>query len=110
MDTSLKTFERPLPASEFSSEPNGSSDLNDLKFRNLAEYIAQPVWVAGPNGYGEYFNAHWTSYTGLSEEESSDFGWSRAVHAEDLGNFMKLFRNSVRSTAWEYEEIGRAHV
>lgn len=104
METSLKAFERPIPANrELSPESDGPTHLNGLKFQNLAEYIAQPVWVVRPNGYGEYFNPHWGSYTGFSEEESFDFGWSRAFHSEDVGNFMQLLRNSIRSADWECE-------
>jgi signal transduction histidine kinase len=104
METSLKSFASPMTVSkELSSEADGAIHLHDLKSQNLAEYISQPLWVLKPNGCGEYFNAYWGSYTGLSEEESFDFGWSRAVHAEDLGNFMKLLRNSSRSADWECE-------
>lgn len=110
METSLKTFERPNRASrEVPSESNGPTHLNELRFENLAEHISQPVWVVTPSGYGEYFNAYWRSYTGLSAEESFEFGWSRAVHTEDLGNFMMLLRNAVRSADWECEVRLRRH-
>jgi PAS domain S-box-containing protein len=101
MGTSLKAFEPPIPANgELSSESEGPTHLQEL---NLAEYISQPILVVGSNGYGEYFNTQWRSYTGLSEEESLDFGWSQALHPEDRGNFMRLLRNSGRSGDWEYE-------
>jgi PAS domain S-box-containing protein len=103
METSLKTFERPSTASRESSEFERPAHLNKLEIRDLAEHIPQPVWVVALNGHGEYFNTYWGSYTGLSAEESFDFGWSRAIHAEDLGNFMKLLRTSARSVNWECE-------
>jgi len=103
METSLKTFERPTAASRQSSESEGAAHHNELKIEDLVEHISQPVWVVALNGCGEYFNANWGSYTGLSAEESFDFGWSRAIHAEDLGNFMKLLRGSARSVDGECE-------
>jgi PAS domain S-box-containing protein len=104
MEISLKPFDHPIPSSrELPSGSDSPIHLNELKFQNLAEHISQPVWVVTPNGYGEYFNPHWGSYTGLSPEDSFDFGWSRAFHPEDIGNFMKLLRNSLRSADWECE-------
>ena len=104
METSLKTFVSPMaPSRELSSEADGAIHLRDLKFQNLAEYISQPLWVVRANGCGEYFNPFWGRYTGLSGDESFDFGWSRAFYPEDLGNFMKLLRNAGRSTDWECE-------
>lgn len=101
MGTLLRAFERPIPASrELSSESDGPIELPDLSF---AEYISQPIVVVGSNGYGEYFNAHWRSYTGVSEEESLDFSWSQALHPEDRGRFMGLLRKSTRSADWECE-------
>ena len=88
---------------EFSSEADGTVRLHALISQNLAEYISQPLWVLRPIGCGEYFNPYWRSYTGLADEESFDFGWSRAVHPEDLGTFMKQLRNSARSADWECE-------
>jgi signal transduction histidine kinase len=104
METSLKTFASPIvPSRELSSEAEGAIHLHDLKFQNLAEYISQPVWVVRPTGCGEYFNPFWGSYTGLFGDESFEFGWTRALHPEDLANFMKLLRNAGRSTDWQCE-------
>jgi signal transduction histidine kinase len=100
----LKPLERVIPPNrEEPSERDGGIYLDNPKFPNLAEYISQPIWVVTTNGYGECFNPYWGNYTGLSEEESSDFGWSRAFHPEDLGDFMKLLQNSAGGEGREFE-------
>lgn len=88
---------------ESPSESDSGTHPDEPKFQNLAEYISQPILVVVSNGYGEYFNAHWRSYTGVSEEESLDFGWSEALHPEDRGRFMELLRKSGGSTDCECE-------
>jgi len=104
MGTPLNPLECVIPPNRAeSSECDGETHLDHPKFPNLGECISQPIWVVTPNGYGECFNPYWGNYTGLSEEESSDFGWSRAFHPEDLSDFMKLLQNSAGGEGWEFE-------
>jgi PAS domain S-box-containing protein len=71
--------------------------------QNLAEHIAQIVLVVTEQGRGEYFNAYWETYTGLSEAESCDFGWMRAFHRDDLERLTREFRRTRDSGGREFE-------
>jgi PAS domain S-box-containing protein len=42
------------------------------------------VWSARPDGLAEFFNQHYLDYVGLSAEEAKDWGWTAAVHPDDL--------------------------
>lgn len=42
------------------------------------------IWSALPDGHVDFLNQRWLSYTGLSMEQAAGWGWSAAVHPEDL--------------------------
>lgn len=42
------------------------------------------AWTARPDGSVEFFNQRWLDYTGLSAEEARDWGWTAAIHPDDL--------------------------
>ncbi|WP_407179841.1 PAS domain-containing protein [Bradyrhizobium sp. STM 3562] len=42
------------------------------------------VWSARPDGSAEFFNQHYLDYVGLSSETVQDWGWTAAVHPDDL--------------------------
>src|ERR1700677_2217767 len=42
------------------------------------------VWSARPDGSAEFFNQHYLDYVGLSAEEVKDWGWTVALHPDDL--------------------------
>ena len=108
METTLNAPKRPAPPNnEAAAEcvPNtghtrsGVDSLRreEWKFRNLAEYISQIVFVVTEQGRGEYFNAYWKSYTGLSDAQSFDFGWMQALHRDDLDKLIREFRRRLEA-------------
>jgi hypothetical protein len=54
------------------------------QFQLLADTLPNLAWMARADGSCEYVNRPWHAYTGLSLEESLGYGWTRAVHPEDL--------------------------
>ena len=65
------------------------------RYRNLADAIPHIVWRARGDGALDYFNKGWTSYTGLSLEQSTGSGWQAAIHLEDLKEFLKVWMSSM---------------
>ena len=63
----------------------------------LAEAIPQIVWSARPNGSVDYVNRRWSSYTGLSADQSLDSRWTKAVHPEDVAATVARWSESVAS-------------
>jgi PAS domain S-box-containing protein len=65
------------------------------RYRFMTNAIPQIVWTAKPTGEIDFFNETWYSYTGLTEEESLDSGWSRKIHPDDLDGVLELWNNSI---------------
>jgi len=104
METSLKIFERPItPNRESCGESASSVRQDEVSFRNLADHMAQIVCVVTSHGKGQYFNPYWENYTALSERESLDSGWMRALHREDLDSFIELFRKPIELGGLEFD-------
>ena len=66
--------------------------------RNLGQIInAIPAlaWSARPDGSADFFNRHYLDYVGLSAEEAGDWGWTRAVHPDDLAVLLAAWRGTL---------------
>jgi PAS domain S-box-containing protein len=50
----------------------------------IIDTIPALAWSTRPDGRGEFFNQHYVDFTGLSAEQASGWGWTRAVHPEDI--------------------------
>jgi PAS domain S-box-containing protein len=63
----------------------------------LAEAIPQLVWTADPAGNGDWFNRHWTEFTGLDAETSRGRAWQGVVHPDDAARAAARWALSVSS-------------
>jgi PAS domain S-box-containing protein len=73
------------------------SAANEQRYRFLTESIPQIVWTALPDGSVDYFNMHWTSYTGLSMRTSLGWGWQAALHPDDLQPFVLRWKQAAET-------------
>ncbi|AQV94871.1 hybrid sensor histidine kinase/response regulator [Cupriavidus necator] len=71
-------------------------------FRLLADGIPHVVMTAGPDGRIDYCNRQWSTYTGLSLEQTQAGAWRSVVHPEDLKNNIERWADSV-ANGREYE-------
>ena len=74
------------------------TDIHDLKqtevalrsseavFQQLADSMPQIVWMAKPDGNLDYFNRRWYEFTGMTFEQTKDWGWESVLHPDDLQN------------------------
>jgi PAS domain S-box-containing protein len=53
------------------------------------------AWSALPDGVVEFFNQRWLDYTGLSPEQAHGWGWTEAVHCDDLGRMTKHWQSMI---------------
>jgi PAS domain S-box-containing protein len=53
------------------------------------------AWSALPDGVVEFFNQRWLDYTGLSPEQAHGWGWTEAVHRDDLGRMTKHWQSMI---------------
>lgn len=79
-------------------EMKNALDLEQVRqrYHNLAEAIPLMVWSAGPDGAIEYVNQRWSAYTGMTMEESKEWGWTRAVHPDDLQRCLEQMAKALR--------------
>ena len=66
--------------------------------RNLSLIInTMPTfaWSARPDGSVEFLNQRWLDYTGLSPEQALNWGWTAAIHPDDLNRLTDYWRSIV---------------
>jgi PAS domain S-box-containing protein len=57
-------------------------DIQEYRF--LADSIPEIIWTSNPDGSVDYYNRYWFDYTGLTLEETKDFGWPMVLHPDDI--------------------------
>jgi PAS domain S-box-containing protein len=87
------------------------TDIDDLKaaedalrageqsLKLTVDTIPALAWSARPDGSAEFFNQHYLDFTGLSTEESRGWGWTAAVHPEDLNELSATWKRIMASEA-----------
>lgn len=67
------------------------------RYHTLADTVPGMIWTARPDGSNDYANRRWYEYTGLSPEQSLGYGWTVAVHPDDLPGGLTLWRKHLES-------------
>jgi PAS domain S-box-containing protein len=57
------------------------------------------AWSAWPDGSAEFFNHHYLDFIGFSAEQASGWGWTAAVHPEDLDGLAATWQRIMASEA-----------
>jgi PAS domain S-box-containing protein len=60
--------------------------------QQLIDLIPALAWSAKRDGSLEYCNKVWLDYTGLSPKQALDWGWTVAIHPEDLSRLTEYWR------------------
>jgi len=55
------------------------------------------VWSTRADGSVEFINQHYSDYVGLPPEQLLDWGWTAAVHPDDLGGLKTVWREVMAS-------------
>jgi two-component system phosphate regulon sensor histidine kinase PhoR len=66
-------------------------------FKLLSDHITQMTWTNLPNGDINYFNQRWYEYTGLSFEETKEWGWRGVVHPDDIEETIAKYVDSLQT-------------
>jgi PAS domain S-box-containing protein len=70
--------------------------------RNLNRIINTiPVlaWSTHPDGTADFFNQHYLDFVGLSAEQVAGWGWTNALHPDDLDSLAETWANIMASGA-----------
>jgi PAS domain S-box-containing protein len=73
------------------------SSERDLKL--IIDTIPAMAWSARPDGSAEFFNQHYLDFIDLSAEQASDWGWTVAVHPEDMNALTATWQRIMASEA-----------
>jgi formate hydrogenlyase transcriptional activator len=57
---------------------------SERELREVIETIPSMAWSAGADGAAEFFNRRWLDYAGLTADQAQGWGWTTAVHPDDL--------------------------
>jgi formate hydrogenlyase transcriptional activator len=70
---------------------------SENRLRTIIDTIPTLAWASRPDGSAEFFNRRWLDYCGLSSEEASGWGWTSAVHTDDLNRLADYWRSILAS-------------
>ncbi len=74
----------------------------EQRYTFLADTVPQIVWTARPDGGLDYYNKAWFDYTGLTFEQTRDWGWKPVLHPDDLQQCVDLWTHAF-TTGENYE-------
>jgi PAS domain S-box-containing protein len=77
-------------------EALAASERN-LKF--IIDTIPALAWSTGPDGSADFFNQHYLDYVGFSAEQASGWGWTAALHPDDLNGLATTWQRIIASEA-----------
>ena len=72
---------------------------SERNLKLLIDTIPAPAWSARPDGSAEFFNQQYLDFMGLSAEQASDWGWTAAVHPEDMASLAEAWQRTMASEA-----------
>ena len=74
------------------------------RYRSYIEVTGQIGWTTNPQGEVEEDIASWRKFTGQSEEEVKGWGWSKALHPDDLEYATETWKQTIAAkTNYEVE-------
>jgi len=65
--------------------------------RLVVDTIPSLAWSARSDGSADFFNQRWLDYTGFSAEQACDWGWTAALHSDDLNGLVDYWRSVLAS-------------
>src|SRR5262245_9631963 len=71
----------------------------DDQLRVVLDAIPALVWLAAPDGAAVYHSQRWLEFTGLSLEQAGGWGWTTAVHQDDIDRLTGYWQTVLASSA-----------
>ncbi len=65
------------------------------QLRAIIDTIPVLAWSADLDGSADFFNQRWLDFAGLSVQEARGWGWTAAVHADELNRLTKYWQSIV---------------
>jgi PAS domain S-box-containing protein len=71
--------------------------MTDRQLHAALDTIPGLVWLAGVDGAAEYLNRRWLDYSGLSQTQAIGWGWTAAVHPDDVDQLTDVWRRVLKA-------------
>jgi PAS domain S-box-containing protein len=71
---------------------------SERELREVIETIPCMAWSASADGAAQFFNRRWLDYAGLAADEVQNWGWTAAVHPDDLNALVDYWRTAIASS------------
>ncbi len=77
-------------------------DISELRrsegrFFTLANFVPVIAWTSNRSGDVDFFNSRWYEYTGQERETAEGWGWTPAVHPEDLPRTLDIWKRAIET-------------
>ncbi|QJW90655.1 PAS domain-containing protein [Spirosoma taeanense] len=69
---------------------------SEVHFRHLADLVPQILWTARPDGFIDYYNQQWYTYTGF-EKGYGDQSWIPILHPDDVQPCLDTYYHAIRT-------------
>jgi PAS domain S-box-containing protein len=79
----------------FTGSP-GNPQENEFPLWQAMDAIPGFIWTALPDGQGEFCNRNWLEYTGMSLSEAKAWGWTAAIHPEDMNELRERWQAALK--------------
>ena len=70
---------------------------SEARFRQMADAIPHIAWTTAPDGSVDYYNQRWYDYSGLTFEQTRDWGWEPVIHPEDIARAGGIWRAAIEA-------------
>jgi PAS domain S-box-containing protein len=74
----------------------GNPQENEFPMWKVMDAIPGFIWTALPDGQGEFCNRNWLEYTGMSLNEVKGWGWTAAIHSEDMNELRQRWESALK--------------
>src|ERR1700722_145035 len=70
---------------------------SERELREVIETIPCMAWSASADGAAQFFNRRWLDYAGLAADQVENWGWTAAVHPDDLNALVDYWGTAIAS-------------
>jgi PAS domain S-box-containing protein len=72
---------------------------SERNLKLIIDTIPALAWSARPDGSAEFFSQHYLDFIGFAADRAGDWGWTAAVHPEDLNSLAAAWQRIMASAA-----------
>jgi PAS domain S-box-containing protein len=70
---------------------------SERNLQQIIDTIPAMAWAAATDGQAEFFNQHYLDFVGLTAGDARGWGWTSAVHPEDVGALAAIWQGVLAS-------------